>query len=269
MFQYAAGRALSLRLSSPLVLDLSWFQRNFRPEIMTRRDYELAEFPNLTNHRVVTPYSLPTKITKLLSVVKGEHWVEEDATTSKEFNARNFKSSIRIIGYWQDVAYFQPIADTLRTDFDLNYENYRRNNHALPRLEPGVTLGVHVRRGDYVTLSKHLGANRALPISYYLKAIEHVVSVREIRLIVVVSDDPEWCLKHFTDPRCVIVNAGNRSIEDFSLLQNCDHHVLSNSSFSWWAAWLADSPNHFVVAPAKWHHDGSPFRSIPRNWITI
>jgi len=269
MFQYAAGRALSLRLSVPLVLDLSWFQRSFRPDIMTRRDYELCNFPNLTNHRIVAPYPLPTKITKLLSVVKSENWVEEAGTTPEEFNSRNYKSSTRLIGYWQSAAYFQPVAGTLRTDFDLNYENFRSDNPALPRLEPGATLGVHVRRGDYVTLPQHLGANRALPISYYLNAIEHVASVRDIRLIVVVSDDPEWCRKHFTDPRCVIVNAGNRSIEDFSLLQNCDHHVVSNSSFSWWAAWLQDSLNHFVVAPAKWHHNGSPFGSSPQNWIEI
>ena len=269
MFQYAAGRALSLRLSLPLVLDLSWFQRSFRPDIMTRRYYELCNFPNLINHRIVAPYPLPTKITKLLSVVKGESFVEEAGTTPEKFESLNVKSSVRLIGYWQNVAYFQPVAKTLRTDFDLNYEDFRRDNPALPRLEPDATLGVHVRRGDYVTLPLHLGANRALPISYYLNAIEHVASVRDIRLIVVVSDDPEWCCKHFTDPRCVIVNAGNRSIEDFSLLQNCDHHVVSNSSFSWWAAWLQDSLNHFVVAPAKWHHNGSPFGSSPQNWIEI
>lgn len=269
MFQYAAGRALSLRLSLPLVLDLSWFQRSFRPGIMTGRHYELCNFPNLTNHHVVTPYPLPTKITKLRSVVKSENWVEEAATTPEEFNSRNFKSSTRLTGYWQNVAYFQPVAEILQADFNLNYENYQRDNPALPQLLFGATLGVHVRRGDYVTLPQHLGANRALPISYYLGAIEHVVSAREVRLIVVVSDDPEWCLKHFTDSRCVIINAASSSIEDFSLLQSCDHHVVSNSSFSWWAAWLADSPNHFVVAPAKWHHDGSPFESIPRNWITI
>lgn len=269
MFQYAAGRALSLRLSLPLVLDLSWFQRSFRPDIMTGRDYELCNFPNLTNHRIVAPYPLPTKINKFLSAVKAENWVEEAATTPEEFNSRNFNSSTRLIGYWQNVAYFQPAAEKLRTDFHLDYEYYRKHNPTLPQLLFGETLGVHVRRGDYVSLPQHLGANRALSISHYLNAIEHVVSIREIRLIVVVSDDPEWCRKHFTDPRCVIVDAGNRSIEDFSLLQSCDHHVVSNSSFSWWAAWLADSPNHFVVAPAKWHHDGSPFESIPQNWIII
>ena len=268
MFQYAAGRAVSLRLSVPLVLDLSWFKRSFRSEIMTQRRYELSNFPNLTNHRVVTPYPFPTKITKLLSAVKGEHWVEEAVTTPEKFESLNVKSSIRLIGYWQSAAYFQPVAETLRTDFDLNYENYRSDNPALPRLEPGATLGVHVRRGDYVTLPQHLGANRALPISYYLNAIEHVVSVRDIRLIVVVSDDPEWCRIHFTDPRCVIVNAGNRSIEDFSLLQSCDHHVVSNSSFSWWAAWLPRSSERTVVAPSNWRH-GTPFGSSPQNWIEI
>jgi len=269
MFQYAAGRAMSLRLSAPLILDLSWFKRSFRSEIMTQRKYELANFPNLTNHRVVTPYPLPTMITKLLSAVKGEHWVEEAVTTPEKFESLNVKSSIRLIGYWQSAAYFQPVAETLRTDFDLNYENYRRDNPALPRLEPGVTLGVHVRRGDYVTLPRHLGANRALPISYYLNAIEHVMSVRDIRLIVVVSDDPEWCRKHFTDPRCVIVNAGNRSIEDFSLLQNCDHHVVSNSSFSWWAAWLPRSNERTVVVPTSWHANDSRFGSIPNSWVEI
>ncbi|NQV97517.1 MAG: alpha-1,2-fucosyltransferase, partial [Acidimicrobiaceae bacterium] len=241
MFQYAAGRALSLRLAVPLVLDLSWFQRSFRPEIMTRRHYELGDFPNLTNHHIVAPYPLPTKITKLLSVVKAENFVEEAATTPEKFESLNGKSSTRLIGYWQNMAYFQSITETLRTDFGLNYDNYRRDNHMLPRLKPDATLGVHVRRGDYVTLSEHVGANRALPISYYLNAIEYVVSVRDIRLIVVVSDDPEWCRKHFTDSRCVFVNTGNRSIEDFSLLQSCDHHVISNSSFSWWAAWLPRS----------------------------
>lgn len=263
MFQYAAGRALSLRLSLPLVLDLSWFQRSFRPDIMTQRHYELCNFPNLTNQKIATLFPFPTKTTKLLSAFKGEHWVDEVVTTPEKFESLNDKSSVRLIGYWQSAAYFQPVAETLRTDFDLNYENYRSDNPSLPRLEPGATLGVHVRRGDYITLPQHLGANRALPISYYLNAIEHVVSIRDIRLIVVVSDDPEWCRKYFTDPRCVIVNAGNRSIEDFSLLQSCDHHVISNSSFSWWAAWLADSLNHLVVAPLKWHHDGSfldPYR---------
>lgn len=269
MFQYAAGRALSLRLSVPLVLDLSWFQRNFRPEIMTQRKYELSNFSNLTNQHVVSPHPLPTKITRLLSVVTGEHWVEEVATTPEKFKSLNVKSSIRLIGHWQSAAYFQFIAETLRTDFFLNYEEYRSDNPALPQLNPGVTLGVHVRRGDYVTLPQGKGTNRALPISYYLGAIEHVESVRDIRLIVVVSDDPEWCRKHFTDHRCVIVNAGNRSIEDFSLLQNCDHHVISNSSFSWWAAWLPRSSERTVVVPASWYHDGKNFGAIPPKWIEL
>lgn len=269
MFQYAAGRALSLRLSFPLILDRSWFERSFRPNINTRRNYELSNFPNLESQCVISPYPFPRKIIKLLSVVKSDHWVDEAAMTPEKFESLNVESSARLIGYWQNASYFEPIEKTLRTDFILNYEYYRNGNPALPRLKQGATLGIHVRRGDYVTSLNHVGAQRALPISYYLSAIDHVRSVREVSLIVVVSDDPEWCQRHFTDPRCVIVNSGNRSIEDFSLLQKCDHHVVSNSSFSWWAAWLADSPNHFVVAPAKWHDDGSPFESIPPNWIEI
>ena len=269
MFQYATGRAMSLRLSVPLVLDLSWFNRSFRPDIMTWREYELPNFPNLTNHRIISPYPLPTKITKLISAVKREHWVAETATTPEKFHSLNVKWTTRLIGSWQNTAYFQPVGETLRTDFDLNYENYRSDNPALPRLEPGATLGVHVRRGDYVSLPTNNTTNRPQEFLYYKNAIKLVTSIHDIRLIVVVSDDPEWCRTHFTDPRCVVVNAGNRSIEDFSLLQSCDHHVISNSSFSWWAAWLQDSLNHFVVAPAKWHHSGSPFGSSPQNWIEI
>ena len=268
MFQYAAGRTLSLRLSVPLVLDLSWFKRSFRSEIITRRHYELCNFPNLTGHRIVAPYPLPTKITKLLGTVKREIWIAETAMTPEKFHSLNVKLTTRLIGNWQNAAYFQPVAETLRTDFNLEYENFRRDNPLLPQLDPGVTVGVHVRRGDYVTLPPNNTTNRPQEFLYYKNAIKLVTSIRDIRLIVVVSDDPEWCRKYFTDPRCVIVNAGNRSIEDFSLLQSCDHHVISNSTFSWWAAWLTRSSERTVVAPSNWRH-GSPFGSSPQNWIEI
>lgn len=105
-------------------------------------------------------------------------------------------------------------------------------------------MSLHVRRTDYLTNSAN---HNNLDLDYYEKALEYF----ENRQIIVFSDDPEWCKKQslFSDDRFLISESGNNTI-DLCMMTFCSGHIIANSSFSWWGAWLANSEK--VIAPSKW-----------------
>jgi len=269
MFQYSAGRALSLRLSSPLLLDTSWFRRRFSPNVMTSRKYELNVFPNLHNQHLVNRFPLPTVIQNIASLAEDEQILLDTKISTAEFLSIQTRKHLRLVGYWQDSANFESIRETLCSDFSLNYMLLKHTNPELPRLDSGSTLGIHVRRGDFVSLPTAIGSNRALEAFYYDKAIDLVMSRHNISKIIIVSDDVEWCQRHFNGKIFKVASEKNSSIEDFAIFHTCDHHIISNSSFSWWAAWLKQELDHTVIAPTHWHPDGSSFKSIPDHWTSI
>jgi len=269
MFQYSAGRALSLRLSLPLLLDASWFRRQFNPNVMTSRNYELSVFPNLENQDLVNKFPLPTAIQNITNLAKGERIFHDTKISTAEFSSLQTRKHLRLTGYWQNVAYFESIRETLCSDFSLNYASLLKANPKLLQLDSGSTLGIHVRRGDYVSLPPNSKTNRTPQASYYAEAIDLVMSRCDISKIVIVSDDVEWCQRHFNGNLFNIASEKNSSIEDFAIFYTCDHHIISNSSFSWWAAWLKPEQDHTVIAPAHWHPDGSSFKSIPGHWTAI
>jgi len=269
MFQYSAGRALSLRLSLPLLLDISWFRRRFNPNVMTSRMYELSVFPNLQNQDLVNRLPLPTAIQNIASLAKGEHILHDTKISTVKFSSIQTRKHLRLTGYWQNVAYFESIRETLCSDFSLNYTSLQYANPELPQLDSGSTLGIHVRRGDYVSLPTTIGSNQTLDVTYYDNAIDLVMSRHKISKIVIVSDDVEWCQRHFNGNIFIIASAENSSMEDFAIFHTCDHHIISNSSFSWWAAWLKQEPDQTVIAPTQWHPDGSGFKSIPNRWTAV
>jgi hypothetical protein len=70
---------------------------------------------------------------------------------------------------------------------------------------------------------------------------------------VVFSDDINWCRENFSkDDKNILFIEGNLDYEDISLMSLCDHNIISNSTFSWWAAWLNDNPSKIVIAPKNW-----------------
>jgi hypothetical protein len=136
-----------------------------------------------------------------------------------------------------------------------------------------------VRRGDYVSLPAAARLHGALPLEHYRVAIAAVnARVREARWFVF-SDDIVWCraslglppeMTHFVDH-----NQGADSWQDLLLMAQCRHHVLANSSFSWWGAWLADcrfGTDRVVIAPRQWFKGGlqpSLADRYPAHWSVL
>ena len=102
------------------------------------------------------------------------------------------------------------------------------------------TVSLHVRRGDYLRLS-HI--HPVLPLSYYRNALDMVPSFDKC---LVFSDDMEWCKKTFKEDKFIFIE--EKDYYEIFLMSKCNNHIVANSSFSWWGAWLNKNPDKTVIA---------------------
>jgi hypothetical protein len=121
------------------------------------------------------------------------------------------------------------------------------------------SVALHIRRGDYVSLGSANKYHGVLPLEYYEMAVSYALTNIQNPHFVIFSDDLLWCRQNLSLPddsfTYVENNLGDASWQDLILMSHCRHHVIANSSFSWWGAWLADQrwgKNRIVIAPHKW-----------------
>lgn len=176
-------------------------------------------------------------------------------------------------GYWQDARYFDHIRKDLMADFELKEENNSYLQLKKQILE-NTSVSIHVRRGDYVSFPAAAEFHGNLSLDYYKKAMQAIESTLKHCRYFMFSDDPSWCEEHFgflKDLTIVSKNAGLTAQEELKLMSHCTHHIMANSSFSWWAAWLNQHDTKIVIAPAKWYSK-TPTEKLglkEPNWILI
>jgi hypothetical protein len=168
-------------------------------------------------------------------------------------------------GYFQSERYFADIADTIRREFqfvDPGLDAYARLYlDQLRRPHPArAIVALHNRRGDNVPATENRldsdGSNYLLDKGRYhpLLSTEYLDAARKQfgdAVFLVFSDRAEdiaWCREHIRGERHYY-SEGHGELQDLALMRRCDHHIVANSSFSWWAAWLNPNPGKVVVAP--------------------
>lgn len=153
-------------------------------------------------------------------------------------------------GYWQSEKYFKPAEAEIRAAFAFRGALSDENERTLSGIKRPVA-SVHVRRGDYLA-SENL--NVCTP-EYYRAAVASLGVA--ISSVLVFSDDIEYCRSTLDLGGVPAVyvdrNRGADSWQDMAMMSRCDHHVIANSSFSWWGAWLNRSVCKRVVAPSPWN----------------
>ena len=174
-------------------------------------------------------------------------------------------------GYWQSEKYFAALANTIRSDFRFKPLAGDKNSHLQKRIAAEPCVSVHVRRGDYVT---HPGLGNICNAEYYEKALEKLDLEQPGSTPVVFSDDIPHCRKMFSGRNTVFVdwNQGPSSWMDMALMSQCRHHIIANSSFSWWGAWLGEHREGLTLAPKHWYaetHVTTNPDIFPKNWINI
>jgi hypothetical protein len=159
-----------------------------------------------------------------------------------------------ISGYWQAYQYAESVATQLRKEFRLQQPAKGNNQTLLEEIDAApVSVSLHVRRGDYTLAAE---GNIALPLDYYRRAIDFIRQRFEHPVFFIFSDDIEFARESLPTGMHRVFVEGNddfSSYEDLRLMAACQHHIIANSSFSWWGAWLNPSPDKLVVAPRHWH----------------
>jgi hypothetical protein len=179
-----------------------------------------------------------------------------------------------IDGYWQSEKYFKRIEPTVRKEFTLITSPSTKNQKIIDKIKSCESVSLHIRRGDYVTDPKTNTLYGTCPPEYYEKAIQLMKDKVKHPVYFVFSDDPEWIRSNMVTgyPQHVVdINGPDDAHEDLRLMSCCKHHIIANSSFSWWGAWLSNNPKKVVVAPKKWfnnyHKDEQDV--VPENWVRV
>jgi hypothetical protein len=277
MFQYAAGRALSLRRGVDLRLDLGWFGN--QPARDTPRSYELDAFvgPQATRKQPVALREPHTHagfaLLRLHRLLGREPDVLRQRGTGFDARVLSAPDGSHLVGFWTSERYFADAADAIRDDFTLVASLDAWNAQLAQEIgERTGAVSVHVRRGDYVSNPHAHRFHGLLGLDYYRSAVRILQErVGDVHLYVF-SDDPDWCAEHLQlgVPTTVVRgNAGASATEDLVLMSRCAHHVIANSTFSWWGAWLDGRPGSVVVAPQRWAVDpATDFSDVyARGWL--
>ena len=172
-----------------------------------------------------------------------------------------------ISGYFQSEKYFKHAEEKVRTIFTFRPEIQELAKQELAKVKNDAPrVSIHVRRGDYVANS----ANHTVTgMEYYTEVINKFFSKEPYRFVVF-SDDPEWCKEMFEGGYIVDIN---NSYVEMCMMSMCDHHIIANSSFSWWGAWLNSNPKKIVTAPSQWFGPNLRHNSVmdllPREWFWV
>lgn len=166
--------------------------------------------------------------------------------------------NVDINGYFQSGNYFSHCEDFIRKEFEFQDHIKEKASSILKNYQNTLLCAVHVRRGDYKNLS-HYHTN--LGSEYYVPACSLVYNnIPNIKFLVF-SDDIEWCKNAFKDEKFNVIDTNDDAV-DLCIMSQCQAHVIANSSFSWWGAWLSRSSA--VVAPKQWFGPEGP-----KNWESV
>jgi hypothetical protein len=163
-------------------------------------------------------------------------------------------------GYFQSEKYFKHNWEFILTLFEPS-DKIKTELLRYDRLTNQTTCSIHVRRGDYL---KYKDIHFVQDMEYFNKAIKTVGKVDQYLIF---SDDIPWCKENFKGDKFYFVENEKDYIELF-LMSKCTHNIISNSSFSWWGAWLSSNKNKIVIAPEKWWI-GESKDVIPETWIKL
>ncbi len=264
LFQFAAALTLSKRLDAELVLDVSWYRRNSR--IPNNRQFKLNDLVDLGRVRYISKKRHP-KVELAIQILKNHKLISDVNTDPLKFCSLTLSRHVRLRGYWQNEQYFAPISAHLRSIFSQHLMMSKLANEIAKQIKKGGSLGLHVRRGDYVTNPKTNSFHGVCDASYFHRAVNVVCNLVNVDRVFIFSDDVAWCRDNLDfSIRTVLVETSVIDTDQLKLLSMCDHHVISNSSFSWWAAWFGYSDKQVVVYPEAWFSDGSSLKNMPRHW---
>jgi hypothetical protein len=175
-----------------------------------------------------------------------------------------YNGNVLLKGYYQSEKYFLKYENEIRELFaspsDIDEFATQKINEVKGSSTVPLVM-VHVRRGDYMNTKKHT----VLSLEYYEEAKKYIEEKLGLKpRYMYFTDDPMWVKINFKieDCDCIMSSKSYKDYQEFTMMQKCDHFIIANSSFSWWASWLSKTAQNkdaeknpkskIVVAPYQW-----------------
>lgn len=291
MFQYAAGRALSSRLGVSLGLDLGYYNTSGAPGLeQFPRAFKLQSFKIAASivtseqaasvrdrfRKNVLLRALASQVRRRFRRFPCGHFLERTANYEPVF--AKLPDRTYLAGYFQSPHYFEAIETSIRLELrpvDAAAADYAERYVEARRKGGRDVIAVHVRRGDMTFSAEEIKNTSFIPgppvTPEYVRSAMRRFDPDSTFLFFSDSDkDLDWCRGQFTANDAHFCY-GHTDLQDFAVMRACDHNIISNSSFSWWAAWLNDRPGRRVVRPRMWlYPDRYPDHRIeslvPASW---
>lgn len=275
LFQYAIARHLASIHNTIVKMDVTVFAT------YEHHDYALAAF-NLQEHFATEEEIASFTQASANPVKRALRSILRPGSPTRYVREKDFRFDPKILrlpddvylsGYWQSEKYFVNVADLIRSEISVKSPQDGLNREIAGRISDCNSVSVHVRRGTYL-LPQYSGTHPVCSPAYYQNAVAEMRRrVGDIQIFVF-SDDPAWAKGNldFEAPTTFIDHNGpKQDYEELRLMSQCRHHIIANSTFSWWGAWLNRSHSKTVLAPENWfagtEYDVGDL--LPESWIRI
>lgn len=280
MFQYAFGKTLSTKLKIPLYFDLSFYELSENAKHTIRSfDLGIFEIPiKVAPKNKIRGCTHPAYAQRCLNSfgLFTKSYFKESPIAFNEYSL--VFNSAYFDGYWQSEKYFKSFSELIRNEFRFkNAFNFESNNLSKEILKNKESVSIHIRRGDYISSSLTNKIHGVCSIKYYKEAINMMKEKLQDPFFYLFSDDIDWLQDNIIDGlnnfQIIRHNNGQDSWQDMALMTKCKHHIIANSTFSWWGAWLNPNPLKLVIAPDRWFADKNlndqTKNLIPENWVRL
>ncbi|MCK4786728.1 MAG: alpha-1,2-fucosyltransferase [Desulfobacteraceae bacterium] len=265
LFIYAAARRLALKNSVPLKLDIiSGFARD--PQ---RKKYKLSHF-NIKADIALKHDSyksffgrgqryLTRKFYKIFPFEKRRYIKEEIRPFDERLLHLKVNGKVYLDGYWQSEEYFRDIESVIREDFKFVTKHTPENQELAEVISSCNAVSLHTRLIEYYpnmeVVDPDDSRSTRLAIDYYRRAINRIVDKVPNPHFFCFSDSHDWFKENLRNlgmdhpVTFVTHNKADEDYEDLWLMSLCKHHIIANSTFSWWGAWLSENPAKIVCMP--------------------
>lgn len=279
MFQYAFGLSLAKLMQTECKLDITGFEKyklhqyslqhlTLQPAIASAEEIErLARRTTLDSlvERLERFHLLPYSYLKKYLRERGFPF---------DPNLFNLTGDHYLEGYWQTEKYYAGNENFIRQSMSIGTPPDQANTAMLQKIDASEGVSIHIRHGDYVSNKKTQSVHGVMPLEYYQRGIAFLRERLQDPTFYVFSDDIPWAKENLpSDIKLVFAdqNDASKNYEDIRLMSHCKHHIIANSSFSWWGAWLNPNPDKIVIAPKQWFsnapHDTRDL--VPERWVKL
>jgi hypothetical protein len=174
-------------------------------------------------------------------------------------------------GGWHTEKYFLESKNAIVKEFEFTQPNDQENIAYITKINQTNSVSIHVRRGDFLNANNINLFGDICTKDYFIKAVALIESKVSNPHFFVFSNDLKWVKENLiiNNVNYVNCNSGKNSWKDMYLISLCKHNIISNSTFSWWGAWLNKHANKIVISPNRFLKSDTVTDVYPESWIKI